>query len=30
MNEDKHLKEVVLYWIDKALTSLDSAYYEMI
>jgi len=29
MNEEKHLKEIVRYWIDKALTSLDSAYDDL-
>jgi len=29
MNEERHLKEVVSYWIEKAMYSLDSAYDDL-
>jgi len=29
MNEERHLKEVVSYWIEKAMDSLDSAYDDL-
>ena len=29
MNEEKDLKEIVVYWVEKAMDSLDSAYDDL-